>query len=94
MSNPFATPWTVALQDPVSMEFSRQENWSGLPFPSPGDIPKTAIKPMSFSLLHWQVGSLPLAPPGKQAAAAKSLQSCPTLHDPVDGSPPGKGETK
>ena len=35
----FATPWTVAHQAPVSMEFSRQEYWSGLPFPSPGDLP-------------------------------------------------------
>ena len=35
----FATPWTVARQAPLSMEFSRQEYWSGLPFPSPGDVP-------------------------------------------------------
>ena len=35
----FATPWTVAHQVPPSMEFSRQEYWSGLPFPSPGDLP-------------------------------------------------------
>ena len=35
----FATPWTVAYQTPLSMEFSRQEYWSGLPFPSPGDLP-------------------------------------------------------
>ena len=35
----FATPWTVAYQAPPSMGFSRQENWSGLPFPSPGDLP-------------------------------------------------------
>ena len=35
----FATPWTVALQTPLSMEFSRQEYWSGLPFPSPADLP-------------------------------------------------------
>ena len=35
----FATPWTVAHQAPPSMEFSRQEYWSGLPFPSPGDLP-------------------------------------------------------
>ena len=36
----FVTPWTVAYQAPQSMEFSRQEYWSGLPFPSPGDLPK------------------------------------------------------
>ena len=40
----FATPWTVALQFPPSMEFSRQEYWSGLPFPSPGDLPDPGIK--------------------------------------------------
>ena len=39
----FATPWTVAHQAPPSMEFSRQEYWSGLPFPSPGDLPDPRI---------------------------------------------------
>ena len=43
----FATPWTVALQAPLSMGFSRQEYWSGLPFPSPGDLPKPGIKLVS-----------------------------------------------
>ena len=49
----FATPWTVAYQGPLSMGFSRQEYWSGLPFPSPGDLPDPGIKPtalMSVSL--------------------------------------------
>ena len=41
----FATPWTVAHQAPPSMEFSRQEYWSGLPFPSPGDFPGPEIEP-------------------------------------------------
>ena len=41
----FATPWTVAYQAPLSVGFSRQEYWSGLPFPSPGDLPDTVIKP-------------------------------------------------
>ena len=41
----FVTPWTVAHQAPLSMEFSRQEYWSGLPFPSPGDLPNSGIKP-------------------------------------------------
>ena len=40
----FATPWTVAHQFPPSMGFSRQEYWSGLPFPSPGDLPDPGIK--------------------------------------------------
>ena len=42
-----ATPWTVACQDPLSMGFSRQEYWSGLPFPPPGDLPDSGIKPVS-----------------------------------------------
>ena len=46
----FATPWTVACQAPQSMGFSRQEYWSGLPFPSPGDLPNTGIKPWSPAL--------------------------------------------
>ena len=58
----FVTLWTVAHQAPVSMEFSRQEYWSGLPFPSPGDLPDPGIKPMSLAL---QAGSLPSEPPGK-----------------------------
>ena len=43
------TPWTVAHQAPLSMEFSRQEYWSGLPFPPPGDLPYPGIKPMSLT---------------------------------------------
>ena len=43
----FATPWTVASQAPPFMGFSRQEYWSGLPFPSPGDLPDPGIKPRS-----------------------------------------------
>ena len=45
-----ATPWTVAHQVPLSMIFSRQEYWSGLPFPSPGDLPNPGIKPRSPAL--------------------------------------------
>ena len=56
------TPWTVAHQVPLSMEFSRQEYWSGLPFPSPGDLPDPGIKPGSPAL---QAGSLLSEPPGK-----------------------------
>ena len=44
------TPWTVAYQAPPSMGFSRQEYWSGLPFPSPGDLPYPGIKPGSPAL--------------------------------------------
>ena len=45
-----ATPWTVACQAPLSMGFSWQECWSGLPFPSPGDLPDPEIEPMSPTL--------------------------------------------
>ena len=46
----FATPWTVAYQVPLSMGFSKQEYWSGLPFPSPGDLPDPGIEPASPEL--------------------------------------------
>ena len=46
----FVTPWTVAQQAPLSVEFSRQEYWSGLPCPSPGDLPNPGIKPRSPAL--------------------------------------------
>ena len=46
----FATPWTVAHQAPLSMGFSRQEYWSGLPFPSPGDLLDPGIEPRSPAL--------------------------------------------
>ena len=78
------------------MGFSKQDHWSGLPCPPPRDLPDLGIKPRSLmSLLYWQASSLPLELPGKPhdklatATAAKSLQSCPTLSDPRDGSPPG-----
>ena len=57
----FATPWTVAYQAPLSMGFSRQEPWSGLPFPSPGNLPDLGIKPGSPAL---QADALPSEPPG------------------------------
>ena len=44
----FATPWTLACQAPLSVGFSRQEYWSGLPFPPPGDLPDPGIKPVSL----------------------------------------------
>ena len=51
MSNSTATPWTVAYQAPLSMGFSRQEYWSGLPFSSPGDLPDPRIEPISPGLV-------------------------------------------
>ena len=58
----FATPWTVAYQAPLSMGFSRQEHWSGLPFPSPGDLPDPGIEPGSPAL---QADALLSETPGK-----------------------------
>ena len=46
----FATPWTVAYESPPSMEFFSHENWSGFPFPSPGDLPNPGIELMSAAL--------------------------------------------
>ena len=57
-----ATPWTVARQAPLSVGFFRQEYWSGLPFPSPGDLPHPGIEPTPPEL---QVDSLPSEPSGK-----------------------------
>jgi len=54
-------PWTIALQAPLAMGFPRQEYWSGLPFPSLGDLPDPGIKPTSPAL---QVDSLPLSHQG------------------------------
>ena len=58
----FATPWTVAHQAPLSMEFSRQEYWSGLAFPPPEDLPYPGIKPTSTALAG---GFFIVEPPGK-----------------------------
>ena len=86
----FETPWTVAHQAPVSMEFFRQEYWSGLPFPPPGDLLDPRIEPTSLCLPHWQADSLP---PSHLENLIILLclvtQSCPTLCNPMDCSPPG-----
>ena len=68
----FATPWTVALQAPLSMGFSRQEYWSGLPFPSPGDLPDPGIEPRSPAL---QADTLTSEPPGKPISLCHSYHS-------------------
>ena len=67
----FATPWAVASQAPLSMKFSRQEYWSGSPFPSPGDLPDPGIEPGSPS---FEANSLPSEPPGSQIAITQSIQ--------------------
>ena len=110
-----ATLWTVDCQAPVSMEFSRQEYWSGLPFPTLWDFPDPGIEHVSLALagvffttvspgkpmvvlssvqslsqshgLHHNRPPCPSPTPGVYGypiAPAKSLQSCPTLCDPID----------
>ena len=66
-----------SLRAPLSMGFSRQEYWSGLSLPPPGDLPNPGIKPVSHVYLHWQASSLPLAPSGKPLAEVQfsSVQS-------------------
>ena len=69
------TLWTAAYQVPLSMGFSRQEYWRGLPCPPPEDLPNPGIEPktlMSF-YLHRQVGSLSLAPSGKPESLVREL---------------------
>ena len=62
----FATLWTVARQTPLSMGFSRQEYWSGLPCPPPGNLPGPGIKPVSSESPALQMDSLPTESAGKQ----------------------------
>ena len=66
----FATPWAVVYQAPPSMGFSRQEYWSGLSFPSPGDLPNPGIEPRSPAV---QAEALPSEPPGKSDIRYSSL---------------------
>ena len=67
----FATPWTVVFQALPSMGFSRQGFWSGLPFPSPEDLPNPGIEPRSPTL---QADALPSEPPGKPSRHNDHLQ--------------------
>ena len=97
----FATPWTAAQPAPLFMGFSWQEYWNGLPFPSPEGLSDPGIELAFPGSPALQMDSFPLPPENPSnlnillfsqaaaAAAAKSLQSCPTLCDPIHGSPPG-----
>ena len=67
----FATPWAVARRAPLSMKFSRQEYWSGLPFTSPGDLPNPGIEPSSPA---FQANSLVFEPPGKSQKGPNFLK--------------------
>ena len=72
----FSTQWTVARQAPLSMGFSRQEYWSGLPFPAPGDLPIPGFKLVSPAQL---MGSLPLSPWGALRPPTDEATAC-ALH--------------
>ena len=82
---PSATSWIVAFQAP-SMGFSRQEYWSGLPFPSPGDLPDPGIKPRSHKL---QADSLPAEPQGKPVESAHNTEDLSLI--PRSRRSPGEG---
>ena len=81
----FATPWTAASQAPLSMGFSRQEYWSGLPFPSPGDLPDPKIKPESLALAGGFFAILPTWEPLRSDQSLSRVRLC----DPMNRSMPG-----
>ena len=88
-----ATPWTIARQAPLSMGFSRQEYWSGLPGTPPRDRHDPGIEFTSLHLLYWQMDSLPLSHMRSPILSMKvkeseGAQSCLTLCDPIDCSLP------
>ena len=93
----FETPRTAAHLAPLSVGFSSQEYWSGLPFPCPGDLPDPGIEPASPVSPVLQADSLPLSHRGSptktrqrsQIPEVKVSPSCPTLCDPMDCGQPG-----
>ena len=79
MSDPLATPWTVAPQAPLSMGFSRQEHWTGLPFPTPGDLPDSGIEPKSPPV----AGGFSTAHPLGKTLVLPQVQLIPTSGPPL-----------
>ena len=73
----FATPWTVAHQAPLSMEFSKQEYWSRLPFPTLGDLPNLGIKPESPALAGDSLPLCHLGSPYKIFTSCYKLNCAP-----------------
>ena len=67
----FVTPWTVALQAPLAMGFSRQEYSNRLPFPSPGDLPDPGVEPASPASLAWHVSFFTAKPCGKTPCCSR-----------------------
>ena len=72
MTDSFATPWTVACQAPLSLGFSGQEYWNGLPFPSPGELPHSGIEPVSPALTG---GFFTAERPGNPGGAFASMET-------------------
>ena len=89
----FVTPWTVAHQAPLSVEFSRQEYQNGLPHPPPVDLPDPGIKPIISCISYFAGGLSTAESPGKPVCASVQFssvaQSCPTLCKPMTCSTPG-----
>ena len=77
MPDSFLTPWTAARQAPLSLGFPRPEHWSGLPFPSPGNLLDPGIKSTSPALTD----SSPLAPPGKPMVTIRAVLSHSVVSD-------------
>ena len=91
VSNSFAIPWTVACQIPLSMEFSRQEYWSGLPFPPPEDLLDPGIKPSSLISPALGRRVLPRSPLGLWGYTKSSVVKwCRTLCHPAGCSLPAR----
>ena len=82
----FATPWAVAHQAPLSIGFSRQEYWRGLPCPPPGALTNPGIKPMSFMSPALEDGFFTTRATWEAHfhLKVKVAQACPTLCDPMD----------
>ena len=74
---PFAVPLAAARQAPLSMGLSRQEHWSGLPRPPPGDLPAQGLNLPLFQLPHRQAGSSLQVPPGKPRSLAEAFRNKP-----------------
>ena len=70
----FETPWCVAHQAPLSVRFPRQEYWSGLPFPPPGDLPNPRIKPASLASPALADGFFTTVSPGKTSRCSRAAQ--------------------
>ena len=85
MSDSFVTPWTVAHQASLFMGFPKQEYWSGLPFPSPGDLPDPGTKPMSLRSPALTGRFFTPEPPGKLNDTLLNRKSSPEFYSKMYG---------